>query len=77
LVETGLLFSLERLALSGGNLTDVRGERIAWAEQSNAHRRRFFDLTKNSATPPGVMVECRHSSHEGGDEYLSSEGGVR
>jgi hypothetical protein len=82
LVKTGLLFRLERLDLSGGNLTDAGAEKIARALKSNAHRLRFLDLTANAVTPAGaqavrsagVAVECKGSHDPDSTEYLASEG---
>jgi uncharacterized protein (TIGR02996 family) len=82
LVKTELLFRLERLDLSCGNLTDVGAEKIARALKSHAHRLRFLDLTANAFTPAGaqairsagVEVECKGYHAPNSTEYLASEG---
>jgi hypothetical protein len=82
LVKTGLLFRLERLDLSCGNLTDRGAEKIARALKSQAHRLRFLDLSKNAVTEAaaqaigsaGVAVECKGYHDPDSTEYLASEG---
>jgi hypothetical protein len=82
LVQTGLLFRLERLDLACGDLTDVGAEKIARALKSHAHRLRFLNLTANAVTPAGaeairsagVAVECKGYHAPDSTEYLASEG---
>jgi hypothetical protein len=75
LVQTGLLFRLERLDLSMGTLTDAGAQALAVALKARPHRLRFLDVSDNSVTPAGVdalrsagvQVECRRSYPEGDD----------
>jgi uncharacterized protein (TIGR02996 family) len=85
LVETGLLFRLERLDLELGNLTDVGAHTLAGALGARPHRLRFLNLSANAVTPAGldalratgVEVVCTYSNAPGSDDYLAcGEGDV-
>jgi uncharacterized protein (TIGR02996 family) len=85
LVETGLLFRLERLDLRLGNLTDAGAQTLARALASRPHRLRFLNLSANAVTPagldafraaPGVEVVVGGSHAPDSDEYLAYEGDV-
>jgi uncharacterized protein (TIGR02996 family) len=85
LVETGLLFRLERLDLGLGNLTDAGTQTLARALASRPHRLRFLDLSSNAVTQAGldafraaagVEVVCTGSHAPGSTEYLAYEGDV-
>jgi uncharacterized protein (TIGR02996 family) len=83
LVQTGLLFRLERLDLSNGSLTDAEAQALAGALKARTHRLRLLDVSDNSVTPAGadalrsagVQVECRGSYPEG-DRSRFHEGDV-
>jgi uncharacterized protein (TIGR02996 family) len=83
LVETGLLFRLERLDLTPGNLTDAGAQTLARALASRPHRLRFLDLSANAVTPAGldtlraaagVKVVCTGSHAPDSNDYLACEG---
>jgi uncharacterized protein (TIGR02996 family) len=85
LVQTGLLFRLERLDLTYGNLTDAGAQTLGRALASRPHRLRFLDLDYNAVTPAGldafgaaagVEVVCGGSHAPDSDEYLAMEGDV-
>jgi hypothetical protein len=85
LVETGLLFRLERLDLELGNLTDAGAHTLAGALDARPHRLRFLHLSANAVTPAGldalratgVEVVCTYSNAPGSDDYLAcGEGDV-
>jgi uncharacterized protein (TIGR02996 family) len=84
LVETGLLFRLERLDLTLGNLSDDGARTLAGGLASRPHRLRFLDLSSNAVTPAGldafratgVEVVCTGSHAPGSDDYLACEGDV-
>jgi uncharacterized protein (TIGR02996 family) len=77
LVETGLLFRLERLDLTLGNLTDAGAQTLAHALASRPHRLRFLDLSSNAVTPEGLDavraagVEVACTGSHSGDDYLA------
>jgi uncharacterized protein (TIGR02996 family) len=84
LVETGLLFRLERLDLGLGNLTDDGARTLAGGLASRPHRLRFLDLSYNAVTPAGldalratgVEVVCTGSHAPDSNDYLACEGDV-
>jgi uncharacterized protein (TIGR02996 family) len=84
LVETGVLFRLERLDLSMGNLTDAGAQTMARALASRPHRLRSLDLSNNAVTPAGlkalrtagVKVDCTFSHPPDSDDSLAYEGDV-
>jgi uncharacterized protein (TIGR02996 family) len=84
LVETGLLFRLERLDLRLGNLTDAGAHTLAGTLDARPHRLRFLDLSSNAVTragldalrATGVEVVCARSYAPGSTDYLACEGDI-
>jgi uncharacterized protein (TIGR02996 family) len=82
LVETGLIFRLERLDLGLGNLSDDGAQTLGRALVSRPHRLRYLDLSANAVTTAeldalratGVEVVCTGSHAPDSDDYLACEG---
>jgi uncharacterized protein (TIGR02996 family) len=82
LVETGLLFRLERLDLSYGNLTDAGAAALARALGSRSHSLRYLEVSSNAVTPAGVTtlqgtgveVVCNSRHNPDNTEYLGYYG---